>query len=43
MEVAGLAEKDADRGIMVEVREKKRTGCVPLCDLKVTPKTDSNF
>jgi hypothetical protein len=43
MEVVGLAEEDVDRGIMVEVREKKRTGCVPLCDLEVTPETDPNY
>lgn len=43
MEVAGLAEEDVDQGIMVEVREKKCTGCVPLCDLEVTPKTDPNL
>jgi hypothetical protein len=43
MEVVGLAEEGVDRGIMVEVREKKQTGCVPLSDLEVTPKTDRNF
>ena len=43
MEVTGLAEEDVDRGILAEVREKKRAGCVPLCDLEVTPKTDPNF
>ena len=43
MEVVGLAEEDVDRGIMVEVREKNRTGFVPLCDLEVTPKTNPNF
>jgi hypothetical protein len=39
----GLAEEDIERGIMVRVREKKRNGCLPLCDLEVTPKTDPNF
>ena len=43
MEVVGLAEVDEDRGIIVEVREKNRTGSVPLCDVEVTPKTDKNF
>ncbi len=43
MQVVGLAEEDVDRGILVNVREKNRTGCVPLCDLEVTPKTDPNF
>src|SRR5687767_7624675 len=40
MEVMSLADEDADRGIMVKVREKNDTGCVPLCDVEVTPKTD---
>jgi hypothetical protein len=43
MEVMGLAEEDVDRGIMTKVREKNRTGCAPLSDLEVTPKTDRNF
>lgn len=43
MQVVGLAEEDVDRGIMVRVREKSRTGEAPLCDLKVTPKADPNF
>jgi hypothetical protein len=43
MEVVALAEGDVDRGLIVEVREKSRTGCVPLCDLEVTPKRDPNF
>mgnify|MGYP000870768077 CR=1 FL=1 len=43
MEVLGLDEEDVDRGIMVRVREKNRTGCVPLCDVEVTPKSDKNF
>lgn len=43
MEVVGLEEEDVDRGIMVSVREKNRTGCVPLCDVEVRPKTDKNF
>lgn len=43
MEVLSLADEDVDRGIMVEVREKNRTGCVPLCDVEVTPKTNKNF
>ncbi len=43
MQVVGLAEEDVDRGIIVKVREKNRTGHVPLCDLEVTPKTAPNF
>ena len=43
MEVLGLAEEDEAQGIIVEVREKNRTGSVPLCDVEVTAKTDKNF
>jgi hypothetical protein len=43
MDVLGLDEEDVDRGVMVRVREKGREGCVPLCDVEVTPKTDKNF
>ena len=43
MEVVGLAEEDVDRGVMVKVREKGRTGFVPLCDVEVKPKTDKNY
>jgi len=28
----GPGGDDIDQGIMVRVREKKRNGCVPLCD-----------
>ena len=42
-EVVGLDEEDVDRGIIVKAKEKGRVGYVPLCDLKVKPKTDKNF
>ena len=43
MEVVKIAESDPTRGVMVTVREKNRTGTVPLADLQVTPWTDKNF
>jgi len=43
MEVAGLDEEDEKYGILVEVKEGKDSGYVPLADLEVTPKTDKNF
>ena len=35
MEVLKIAEEDVDRGVIVKVREKGQTGCVPLSDLDV--------
>lgn len=43
MAVLELAEENVDRGIMICVREKGQVSCVPLDDVKVTPKTDANF
>ena len=43
MEVVGLAEEDVDQGMIVKVKEKNRTGFVPLCDVEVRPKTDKNY
>jgi len=43
MDVLALAEEDVDRGVIVRVKEKGKTGYVPLCDVAVTPKTDKNF
>jgi hypothetical protein len=43
MEVLELDEEDVDRGILVKVREKGQVGYVPLCDVEVTPKVNSNF
>jgi hypothetical protein len=42
-EVVGLDEEDVDKGILVKAREKGRIREVPLCDLKVKPKTDKNY
>lgn len=45
MDVVGLGDEDEDEryGILVEVKEGKSKGTVPLADLEVTPKTDKNF
>jgi len=31
------------QGMIVKVKEKNRTGFVPLCDVEVRPKTDKNY
>jgi hypothetical protein len=36
-------EEDYIYGVIVQVREGKRKGCVPLCDLEVTSRKDRNF
>ncbi len=43
MKVLGVEDDDVDYGILVKVREGKRTGCVPLCDVQVTSRSDPNF
>lgn len=43
MEVVGIDEDDVDDGITAEVKEKGKTGYVPLGDLQVKPKTNENF
>ena len=44
MEVVGVVEEEGLRmGIHVKVREDRKTGYVPLCDLEVVPKTDRNY
>lgn len=43
MEVIKLEDEDEDYGILVEVRNNQENGTVPLADLEVCPKTDSNF
>jgi hypothetical protein len=30
-------------GIVVKVREQRKVGQVPLCDVEVTPKSDKNY
>jgi hypothetical protein len=43
MKVLELEMDDETYGIIVNVRESRRIGSVPLCDLEVTSKEDSNF
>lgn len=44
MKVVALTEDDLSRyGIIVKVREGRRSGHVPLADLEVTDKADKNY
>ena len=43
MKVSNLSMEDDLYGIIVKVREGRRIGSVPLCDVEVTPKNDRNF
>jgi len=44
MEVMGIeSEEDDRRGVIVQVKEAKKTGYVPLYDLEVTSREDRNF
>ena len=43
MKVVEFAEEDELYGIIVKVREGRRVGYVPLCDLEVIPKEDVNY
>ncbi len=43
MKVLALAREIPYYGIIVKVREKRRIGYVPLCDLRVYPKSDMNY
>jgi hypothetical protein len=43
MEVVGVEDEDGAYGVLVEVKEGKSKGSIPLADLEVTPKTDKNF
>jgi hypothetical protein len=43
MDVLGMELEDDMYGIIIKVREGKRVGHVPLCDVEVMPKTDKNF
>ncbi len=43
MQVLGLELEDDLYGVIVKVREKRRVGAVPLCDMEVEPKTDKNY
>ncbi len=41
--IAVLDEEMPFRGIIVKVREGRKVGYVPLCDLEVTDKSDPNY
>lgn len=43
MKVLGIEYNDVDYGILLKVREGNRAGCVPLCDVEVTSRSDPNF
>jgi hypothetical protein len=43
MRVLGLDGEDDLHGVIVKVREGRRIGYVPLCDLDVIPEDDKNF
>jgi len=43
MKVLSILEEDDLYGIIVKVREGRRTGYIPLCDVEVTSKEDPSF
>lgn len=43
MKVLALNFEDNRYGIIVKVREVRKVGYVPLCDLEVTSKSDKNY
>ena len=43
MKVLSIREEDESHGIIVKVREGRRIGYVPLCELLVTPRKNKNF
>jgi len=43
MKVLNLICEDDLYGVIVKVREGRRVGSVPLCELKVIPEDDRNF
>ena len=43
MEVLDIIEEDDLYGIIVKVRDGRKTGYVPLCDLEVSSKEDDNY
>ncbi|HRX71267.1 MAG TPA: calcium-binding protein [Candidatus Competibacteraceae bacterium] len=43
MKVLAIEYEDEHYGILVKVREGKKTGGVPLCDVEVTSREDKNF
>ncbi len=46
VEVLGIADEDCDvefEDVIMEIRDKKRKGYIPLQDLEVRPKSDPNY
>ena len=43
MEVLSIEEDDDKYGVIVKVREMRKTGYVPLCDVEVTSRVNPNF
>ena len=43
MKVLSIMEEDDKYGIIVKVREGRRVGHVPLCELQVTPRKNPNY
>ena len=43
MKVLELVEEDDMYGIIIKVREGRRTADPPLCDMEVTSRDDRNF
>ena len=43
MEVIDIEMVDDDYGIILDVKEGKRVGSVPLCDVEVTSKENDNY
>ena len=43
MKALAIEDEDRNYGILIKVREGRRTACVPLCDFEVTSRSDPNF
>lgn len=43
MKVVAIEDEDEGYGLIVKVREGRKTGYIPLPDLEVTPKNHPNF
>ena len=43
MKVLSIMEEDETHGFIVKVREGRRIGHVPLCELQVTPRKNKNY
>ena len=43
MKVVGIDMEDEQYGIIVKVKEGRRVGAVPMCDVEVTLKDNENY